>query len=280
MIKRSIGSLSSSAPSSVSDDHCGLEDDAEKGLSLPKHDKLRSSSGKRPAMIGGDQDERAPRLSSTAAGLPSGFLPRLQQLSKHKGKNNRFVRHSVVFVVLFLFAFALVISLVFLGSPKFNFFKSSSFLSTDSKPEMAYPQSDTGIAQDASPADGRIVLPDCAKPDHYDLYLKADLDAFSFDGHVDISIEFLRDTDSVSVNANELDILSAHITIAGSASENKHEAINIDCDKKLEQTKFAFGRAFSKGTRATLTIKYKGIINDKLAGFYRSQYTDPSGQKK
>ena len=31
---------------------------------------------------------------------------------------------------------------------------------------------------------------------------------------------------------------------------------------------------------AVLYIKYKGILNDKMKGFYRSKYTTPSGEER
>lgn len=55
----------------------------------------------------------------------------------------------------------------------------------------------------------------------------------------------------------------------GRAQEGK-----CSVDEKTHVLSIAFGEALQGGTSAVLTIEFEGEINDKMAGFYRSQYTD------
>lgn len=57
-------------------------------------------------------------------------------------------------------------------------------------------------------------------------------------------------------------------------------AKTISYDEKLEQTTFDFSDTLAAQTKATLSIKYTGSINDKLAGFYRSEYKNKEGETK
>lgn len=58
-----------------------------------------------------------------------------------------------------------------------------------------------------------------------------------------------------------------------------HEAVSTTFDETRETTTFTFESEFPKGD-ALLTIYYDGILNDKMAGFYRSSYKDAMGNAK
>lgn len=52
-------------------------------------------------------------------------------------------------------------------------------------------------------------------------------------------------------------------------------------DEKSHVLTLNFDEELVAGTSALLTIDYCGTVNDKMAGFYRSSYTDnESGEKK
>jgi hypothetical protein len=53
-----------------------------------------------------------------------------------------------------------------------------------------------------------------------------------------------------------------------------------DYDKDVQTDKFTFDEELPVGGKATLTIKFVGQLNDKMAGFYRSSYKDASGEVK
>lgn len=54
----------------------------------------------------------------------------------------------------------------------------------------------------------------------------------------------------------------------------------ITSNKDDETTTFGFQDALKKGDKAQLHIKFTGILNDNLAGFYRSSYKNKEGQTK
>lgn len=60
---------------------------------------------------------------------------------------------------------------------------------------------------------------------------------------------------------------------------NRHEAVETTFDEHRETTTFTFESELPKGP-ALLTIYYDGILNDKMAGFYRSTYKDAEGNTK
>lgn len=54
----------------------------------------------------------------------------------------------------------------------------------------------------------------------------------------------------------------------------------ITSNKDDETTTFGFQDALKKGDKAQLHIKFTGILNDNLAGFYRSSYKNKAGETK
>lgn len=54
----------------------------------------------------------------------------------------------------------------------------------------------------------------------------------------------------------------------------------IELNEKAETVSFTFEEAFPAGADLTLVTLFTGSHNDKLAGFYRSGYTDNEGNKK
>ncbi|KAF9148112.1 hypothetical protein BGX20_006449, partial [Mortierella sp. AD010] len=58
-----------------------------------------------------------------------------------------------------------------------------------------------------------------------------------------------------------------------------YEAIETTFDENRETTTLTFESDLPKGP-AVLNINYSGILNDKMAGFYRSSYKDADGNAK
>ena len=120
----------------------------------------------------------------------------------------------------------------------------------------------------------RRILPEDVIPQKYKLFLEPNLDTFTFDGEVEISVEIINKTDRITLNAAELTIFSTSIqigenTILGDSLESADdETITID-----------LGEQYSP-CQATVKIKFSGELNDRLLGFYRSQYLDTNGETK
>lgn len=118
----------------------------------------------------------------------------------------------------------------------------------------------------------------------YDLTLTPDLNAFTFAGKVVISlnVDSSKITDEnnsrVSLHAKELSILSAsYQSEASSASVN---ATQVNVNLKATTVELVFEESFADSKSIKLTIDFVGSLNDQMAGFYRSKYTDIEGNTK
>lgn len=100
-------------------------------------------------------------------------------------------------------------------------------------------------------------------PTHYEIFLAPDLDNFIFEGEETISVSISKPTKEITLHSAEIEVL--HVSI-GKQMVNK-----ITYDKKGETATFTFGNSIPKG-KAKLVIKFTGILNDKMRGFYRSRY--------
>jgi puromycin-sensitive aminopeptidase len=99
-------------------------------------------------------------------------------------------------------------------------------------------------------------------PISYDIKLKPDLDNFTFEGVETIYLSILQKTKIVTLHSRELEIETAEI--------DKIFA-KISYNEKAETATFTFPKELPKG-KHKLTIVFKGILNDKMRGFYKSSY--------
>ncbi len=115
-------------------------------------------------------------------------------------------------------------------------------------------------------------LPANVTPERYDLRLTPDLQTFTFDGEETVAVRVHQATAEVALNALELQIDSV-------AAERGGESLSarIEMEPARERARFIFPHALEPG-EWKLTIRFRGVLNDKLHGFYRSQYVDSAGQ--
>lgn len=129
----------------------------------------------------------------------------------------------------------------------------------------------------------REVLPNNVRPVHYDLTIEPSFSDFTFKGKVVIDLEILQPTHTITANADELNI--RNVSLLG--TQQVHQA-SVSVEEKEERFTVSLLDASNKpvnlqpGAKVSLAIDYTGTMNDKMAGFYRSTYDDPSksGQKK
>lgn len=100
---------------------------------------------------------------------------------------------------------------------------------------------------------------------HYALRLEPDLVEFRFDGSVELGFELIEPRAAIALNAVNLDVRRCLIK-AGEKWEESPFAI----DTAKETLTISFPRELQGETG--IKIDYAGVINDRLAGFYRSQY--------
>ena len=116
-------------------------------------------------------------------------------------------------------------------------------------------------------------LPRHILPRHYAIELEPDLAAGSFVGQVVIDLEVVAETDTIVLNAVELDIEDVRIE-----QNDSVPASSILMDEDLERAEFSLPIVLQPGP-ARLFCSFKGILNDKLRGFYRSTWNDEAGNE-
>ena len=125
------------------------------------------------------------------------------------------------------------------------------------------------------PSADAVVLPANVKPNKYRLTLQPDLNTFTFKGEQTVDIEIVEPTARIVLNAAELEI--SGVALRRNGSETSTHAVSLDAD--TETVTLDFGRTLSPG-RAQLEMEFTGILNDRLVGFYRSEYQDSEGQTR
>jgi tricorn protease interacting factor F2/3 len=110
-------------------------------------------------------------------------------------------------------------------------------------------------------------------PINYEIMFEPLFHNFKFNGEEIITLNLPKPTNSIKLDAAELSIKESHI-IQGrkiiptkSSLNEKDEKLNIKLAKKI------------KG-KVKLSIKFTGTLNDRLLGFYKSQYKDKKGKTK
>jgi len=116
-------------------------------------------------------------------------------------------------------------------------------------------------------------LPTTVVPKRYDLRLEPDLTAATFSGEAVITVDVETTLTEILLNAAELLIQSASVARAGGVPI--HGAITLD--EAAERARLVFPAAIAPG-EWRLTLRFTGVLNDRLHGFYRSTYKDAAGQ--
>ncbi|ODV80897.1 aminopeptidase 2 [Suhomyces tanzawaensis NRRL Y-17324] len=123
----------------------------------------------------------------------------------------------------------------------------------------------------STPNTEREVLPTNVKPFHYNITLEPDLEKFTFDGEETIEFNVNERTDYISLNSLEITVSEANV--------NGVPVSSITFDEKAQTVTFKLDDHLVEGSVAKLHIKFQGILNDQMAGFYRSSY-EQDGKKK
>jgi len=115
-------------------------------------------------------------------------------------------------------------------------------------------------------------LPDTVRPSRYDIRLAPDLDTSTFAGEVVVEVQVERPTDRLTCNAAELEVHEAWVEVDGRRID-----ATTELDDELEQVHVLLPESLAAGS-ARLHVRFAGVLNDKLRGFYRSSYTTDDGE--
>jgi puromycin-sensitive aminopeptidase len=126
------------------------------------------------------------------------------------------------------------------------------------------------------PQKQRCRLSDSVVPNHYAIRLTPNVETFEFTGTVLIDALVKEPVTQVTLHAVDLAIQTVRVW---SARHKDHPTPVIRMDPESETATFTFAQELPVG-RLILEIDYTGTLNDKMAGFYRSKYTDAAGQEK
>ncbi|CUG87639.1 aminopeptidase, putative [Bodo saltans] len=126
----------------------------------------------------------------------------------------------------------------------------------------------------------RNVLPASPKPSNYKLRITPNLTDFTFVGEVVITLSNnLQPTTLIMLNYAELEFDSGFVTSAAGERVQSFVKDDFKLDEKDMRVSLHLAQPIS-GVNWTLTIAYRGIINDKMHGFYRSKFTTSDGKDR
>lgn len=104
-----------------------------------------------------------------------------------------------------------------------------------------------------------IRLPTHVKPERYEIIIKPDLENFTFEGDETIYLTLEKGVKEIILHCVELEV--------------ECEGAKVSYDKAKEIAKLSFQKPIKAG-KHELKLKFTGILNDKMRGFYRSRYGD------
>ena len=107
-------------------------------------------------------------------------------------------------------------------------------------------------------------LPTNVLPQRYTLKLTPNLEKATFSGAETIQVRLKQPAKTITLNALQIDFQSVVITAAG-----RTQTATVSQDKEKQQVTFTVAHAIPAGA-ASIAIRYTGILNNELRGFYLS----------
>ncbi|HET7439961.1 MAG TPA: M1 family metallopeptidase [Terriglobales bacterium] len=111
-------------------------------------------------------------------------------------------------------------------------------------------------------------LPELAVPENYKLSFTPNLDKDNFAGEETIQIRLLQPTSEIVLNAANINFQEVSISAGGITQKAR-----VSLDSKKEMATLAVERRLTAGP-ATIQIRYSGILNNDLRGFYLGKFGD------
>jgi hypothetical protein len=114
--------------------------------------------------------------------------------------------------------------------------------------------------------ENKFTLPKDSFPINYKLLFEPNFENFTFFGKAEIELSFLKNTKRITLNSSEIKINESTIKL----SQNIFNS--LEYDTKNETLTFIFENDNEENSNVVLSFEYSGILNDKLAGFYRTSF--------
>ncbi len=115
-----------------------------------------------------------------------------------------------------------------------------------------------------------VRLPSHVRPTRYQIMLKPDLDNFTFSGEETIFLTIDKPAKEIIIHCVELTIDNVNFAGIGKGK--------VKVNKQTETVSLTFPKTIPKG-EGQLRLTFRGVLNDKMRGFYRSRY-EVNGQSK
>ena len=111
-------------------------------------------------------------------------------------------------------------------------------------------------------------LPPAVTPVHYDLHFAPDLLTLRFQGDERIEVRVAQPTASITMHAAQIQFVETTITAGG-----RTQPATVALNPNQETATLTVPRPIPAGA-ATIAIRYNGVLNDELRGFYLSHGTN------
>ncbi|ETS77466.1 hypothetical protein PFICI_11340 [Pestalotiopsis fici W106-1] len=119
----------------------------------------------------------------------------------------------------------------------------------------------------------RDTLPENVKPSHYSLSISSlEFKDWTYQGKVTIDVQIAEPTKDIIINAIELKLASAKLTLSQNKGTQEFSTANFAYNERQQRATLAFAEEIPASQKAHLEIEFEGILNHDMAGFYRSQY--------
>src|SRR6266480_1111907 len=113
-------------------------------------------------------------------------------------------------------------------------------------------------------------LPRSVTPSRYDLTLEPSLDTATFEGHEAITVTVHEPVTEIILNAKELEVLDGSLEAADGSAIDLEKVV---LDAGSERVTLGLADTATPG-EWSLRLRFRGTLNDRMVGFYRSRYDD------
>ncbi|OAA37654.1 Peptidase M1, alanine aminopeptidase/leukotriene A4 hydrolase [Metarhizium rileyi] len=119
----------------------------------------------------------------------------------------------------------------------------------------------------------REILPDNLKPVHYNVSLRdLEFKNWTYQGTVTIDSEIVKPTKEIVLNTLEIKLTNAKVVVDHTKSSQSIQSTNFSYNERAQRVTITFDQELPVSKKASVVIGFEGIMNNEMAGFYRSKY--------